>query len=150
MDAIRLKDILLMIIKHRQSTCRVRIATLLKCDGDDRFHKMCLKAKNLIRELKGPNRKRLISEERLRSALDSIDVRIGNFNCKFAAVCYDNRAELLLTSANFHKMHFDVDKGDTVAYLSFAAEDFYGAYIEPLGLTGTAMKPAVERSSSTS
>jgi hypothetical protein len=93
-------------------------------------------AKELIRELKAANKKRLVAEERLRLAEQRLDVRFGRFHSKLIAMCGagGRPAEVLVTSASFHRVHFETEGGDTLAHFRLSTSELVNNYLAPLGL----------------
>ena len=135
-DARRVSDVLLAVIKHRHFKNKVHIFTMPNCDGENKWPKVIREAKEIVRELKSPNKKRLVAEERLRLAEERLEVSFGRFHCKIMATCSieTGQAEILITSASFHKWHFDIESGDTVTYFRLSADNLINHYLAPLGL----------------
>ena len=133
-DARRLADILLILVKHKLSTSRMHIYTMNKCDLDKTYAKVLKDARDVIKALKAPSGKRLVADERLKHAEQRVDVRYGRLYCKLIAVCFQDRAEALLTSASFHKWHFDIECGDTLVHFDLRPKDLINNYLAPLGL----------------
>ena len=134
LDAKRLSDVLLMLVKHKLSGTRVHLMCLNRCDADAKFPKVLKDAKDILRELKAPNKKRLVQEERLKSAEQRLDVRFGRFHCKLIAMCHNGRAEVMVTSASYHKWHFELENGDTLAHFKLTTGELVNNYLAPLGL----------------
>lgn len=135
LDARRLSDILLMLVKQRLSGTRVHLMCLHRCDTDSKYSKVLRDAKEMLRELKGVNKKRLVQEERLRSAEQRLDARFGRFHCKLIAMSSrEGLAEVMVTSASFHKWHFELENGDTLAHFRLTASELVNNYLAPLGL----------------
>jgi hypothetical protein len=107
---------------------------LHKCDSDNKFQKVLKDAEMHVKEIKGPNKKKLISDERLSHALQRIDTRLGRLYCKMIAYCAEDRAAVLITSASFHKWHFDMECGDTVVHFELSPRELINHYLAPLGL----------------
>ncbi len=109
-------------------------------DGDTKFPKVLKEARDHILGIKCPNKKRLVAEERLAIAERRLRSSFGRFHCKFIAYCPDgapgssDEAEILLTSASFHKFHFDIESGDTVVYFRLPTSFLINHYLAPLGL----------------
>ena len=133
-DAKRVADLFLMLVKHRLSNSTVTLLTMERCDSDDRFSKVYKHAKEMVRDLKAPNKKRLIVEDRIKVASDRLSVKFGAFHCRLIAAVRGDTTEVLLSSANFHNWHFYYDHSDLVIYMRMASEDFKYNYLEPLGL----------------
>ena len=133
-DAQRLADVLLVLVKHKLSTSRVHLLTMSRCDLDKPYNKVLREARDVIAELRAPNRNRLVSEERLARAQARLDVRFGRQNSKLTAVCWEERAELLLTSASAHRWHFDLECADTVVHFDMRPSDLVNNYLAPMGL----------------
>ena len=108
--------------------------TMPKCDGEQKFPKVFKQAKDMIKTLKGRQKRRLIADERMKLASDRLEARFSGFHCKFIAVTRADRAEVLTTSANFHKWHFELDNGDMISYFRMSKSDLKRYYLEPLGL----------------
>lgn len=134
LDARRLADILLMLVKHKFSRSRVHIYTLHRCDGEHKFSRVYREARDLLQELKAPNKNRLLSDERVKFAAQRLQVKFGRFHCKMIALRVDASAEMLTTSASFHRWHFELESGDTVLHVRMAADELVSNYIAPLGL----------------
>ena len=133
-DAKRMADILLILVKHKLSTSRCHLYTMNKCDGENKFQKVLKDAENIVRDIKGPNKKRLVTEERLKHAQQRLDTRFGRLYCKLIAFCAEDRASALVTSASFHKWHFDIESGDTLVHFEMRPRDLINHYLAPLGL----------------
>ena len=56
------------------------------------------------------------------------------FNSTFIAGLKDERAEVLVTSACFHREHFDAENLETVSYHEFSEDEFHDNYIAGLGM----------------
>lgn len=146
-DSKRLADVLLLLIKHRLTSCRLHIYTMQRCSGEDgKFERVFKDAKEMVRGIRDPTTKRrAVVEERLRQALTRIDIRFGRFQTKMVAYHREDYAELLLTSANFHAWNFAHENSDSVCYLRLPSSDLKQSYLTPLGLldgpesNGTAM-----------
>ena len=134
MDAKRLADVILLIAKHKRSRTRVQIYTNIRCDGELKYPKVFKQAKDMIKELKNPNKKRLIVDDRLHLALERIDTKFGSFHCKLVAWCSPQYTEVLLTSASFHGMHFHYEHTDMVLFMRLHTDEFTKNYLAPLGL----------------
>lgn len=147
-DAKRLADILLILVKHKLSTSRLHLYTLHKCDGENKYQKVLKDAEAIVKDIKGPNKKRLVTDDRLKHALQRIDTRLGRLYCKMIAYCSEDRASALITSASFHKWHFDIECGDTVVHFEMRPRDLVNNYLAPLGLAhqvlleGSSMTPS--------
>ena len=133
-DSRRLADILLLLVKHRLAGSRVHLFTLARCDPELKFPKIYKEAKDMVKTIKAPNKNRLIAEERLKLATQRLDAKFGRFHCKFIGFCSGDDAELLLTSASFHKFHLQAEGGDTVLHTKLPAKELINSYISPLGL----------------
>lgn len=133
-DARRLADILLILVKHRLTGSRVHLFTMERCDPDFKFPKMFREAKDLVKAIKGRNKNRLVAEERLKLATQRLDAKFGRFHCKLISYCGGDDAEVLLTSASFHKFHFQAESGDTVLHAKLTPKELINSYISPLGL----------------
>jgi hypothetical protein len=135
-DAKRVADLLLTLVKHRSSRTRAQVFTMPNCDGDIKWAKVVKDAKEILRELKSPNKKRLVADERIHLAEERLSARFGRFHCKMVATCNleTGLAEILLSSASFHKYHFDLESGDTAVYFKLSAESLVNNYLAPLGL----------------
>ena len=134
LDSRRLADILLVLVKHKLSRSRLHLYTMTKCDIDKPYTKVLKEARDIIKDLKAPNKKRLVVDERLKHAEQRLDVRFGRLYCKLIAVCHEERAEVLSTSASFHKWHFDLECGDTVVHFDLRPKDLINNYLAPLGM----------------
>ncbi len=134
LDAKRLADILLLLAKHKLSRSRVQLFTTMRCDGELKFPKVFKHARELVKELRGPNKKRLIVDERLNMAMERLETKFGGFHCKIIACCRPQYTEMVLTSASFHSMHFHYDHSDTVLFMRMPSEDFFNNYMYPLGM----------------
>ena len=134
LDAKRVADLMLVMVKHRLSRSQMTLLTTQRCDSEDKFPKVFKHAKDMLRDLKAPNKKRLVVEERLKLALERLEVKYGTFHCRFIAATRGDTTEMLLTSANFHNWHFYYDHSDLVVFLRMPTEDFRLHYLEPLGI----------------
>ena len=138
-DSKRIADLLLLLVKHRLSHCRMHIYTMQRCSGEDgKFERVFKDAKEMVRGLRDPvTKKRVVVEERLKKALARLDIRFGRFQTKMIAYSRDDFAELLTTSANFHSWNFVHDNTDNVCYFRLPAADLKHCYLDPLGLGNT-------------
>ncbi|XP_074658121.1 uncharacterized protein LOC141911056 [Tubulanus polymorphus] len=57
---------------------------------------------------------------------------IERFHCKFIAGVKDDKAEVLITSANFHANHFVCDNFETVVFQTMSEKDFRRCFIKPI------------------
>ena len=140
LDARRLADIILLLIKHRLSGSRVHVLTMARCDPDVKYSKVYKEAKQMIKDIRLPGtkcKKRLITDERLTVACQRLDARFGRFHCKLIAHCNSDVGELMVTSASFHKFHFHYESGDLVIFFRMHVADLMTNYISPLGMTLT-------------
>jgi len=134
LDAKRLADIILLIAKHKRTRSRVQLYTNMRCDGELKYPKVFKQAKDLVKDLKNPNKKRLIVEDRLQLALERLDPKFGSFHCKLIASCTPQFTEVLVTSASFHAMHFHYEHTDMVLFMRLHTDEFTKNYLAPLGL----------------
>ena len=134
LDSRRVADILLILVKHRLAASRLHIFAMPKCDGETKFPRVFKDAKEMIRKIKGPNKKRLIAEERMKLAIQRLEAKFGRFHCKIIAWCVGNEAEVMITSASFHKWHYEFESGDVVCHFRLSTEDLITHYLAPLGL----------------
>ncbi|ELU15962.1 hypothetical protein CAPTEDRAFT_193615 [Capitella teleta] len=134
LDAKRLADAILILAKHRLAMSRLHVFTVSHCDGENKYNKVLKDAKEMTRDLKGPNKKRLLSEERLNFTLNRLEAKFGRFRCKLIAVCRENHAEVMMTSASFHHWCFENEGTDSVAFFKLSAKELIQQYLAPLGL----------------
>ena len=134
LDSRRLADVLLILVKHRLAPSRLHIFTMPKCDGEAKFSRVFKDAKEMIRKIKGPNKKRLVAEERMKLAIQRLEAKFGRFHCKIIASCVGNEAEVMVTSASFHKWHYEFESGDIVCHFRLSTEELITHYLAPLGL----------------
>jgi len=134
MDAKRLADVILMVAKHKRSKSRVQLYTNIRCDGELKYPKVYKQAKQMVMELKNSNKKRLIVDDRLKLALERLDVKFGSFHVKLLAWCSPQYTEVLLTSASAHAMHFHHEHADQVLFMRMHSDEFTKNYLAPLGL----------------
>lgn len=127
-------DILLILVKHRIAQSRLHIFTMPKCDGEAKFPKIFKEAKEMVKKIKGPNKKKLVADERIKLATQRLEAKFGRFHCKIIASCKGNKAEVLVTSASFHKWHYEFESGDVVCHFKLTTEDLINNYLAPLGL----------------
>ena len=106
----------------------------MRCDGENKYPKVFKQARDLLKDLKNPNKKRLIVDDRLNLALERLDTKFGSFHCKMIAWCSPQYTELLLTSASFHSMHFHYEHSDMVLFMRLHTDEFTKNYLEPMGL----------------
>lgn len=55
-----------------------------------------------------------------------------NFHSKFIGCIYKERAEVLVTSANFTNFHFDMKNYESVVYHEMTKDKFLERFIEPM------------------
>lgn len=140
-DARRVADILLLLVKHasKSNNCKVKMLCLEQCDGRLNFNKILAIAKNKVLRVKGPNGRRLVRGYRLNYGInDRLEVKHANFHCKLIAhMRSDGIVDILLTSANFHRWHLDVDNGDFVQKITLTMDQFNKNYLQHIGFMAT-------------
>lgn len=138
MDARRLADVILLLVKHRLSVARVVILTLAQCDDGQSAVNVLAAAKKMLQQMRGPNGRRLVADRRLTLADEHIELRRvkDGLYSKLIAVCLPSgMGEIMLTSASYHRTHFEADTSDTVTFFRVRADELAQSYLAPLGLT---------------
>lgn len=81
------------------------------------------------------HQKRLLSEVKIQWALDTLQVVHEDFSTNFIAAYKDDEAEVLTTTAHFHKSHFHFNQKDNVCYNRLPTHDLKRNYLLPLNVT---------------
>lgn len=134
-DAQRLTDIYLLAIKNKGRGFKVQVCTQPKTMGK-KFDEIQKEAREMVRKLrKLDGKKQLFSREVIDWALDTVHVRFLSFHCNFiSGAMSEERNEIIITSANFNGLYFEVDAHDTVNYARMTEMGLNQFYLEPLGI----------------
>lgn len=135
-DARRLADIYLLAIKNKGRGFQVRICTQPKTMGK-KFDEIQKEAREMVRKLrKLDGKKQLFSREVIDWALETVRVQFLSFHCNFiSGAMSEERNEIIITSANFNGLYFEVDAHDTVNYARMTEMGLNQFYLEPLGIS---------------
>ena len=81
------------------------------------------------------HQKRLLSEVKIQWVLDTLQVVHEDFSTNFIAAYKDDEAEVLTTTAHFHKSHFHFNQKDNVCYNRLPTHDLKRNYLLPLNVS---------------
>lgn len=136
-----LEEFLDIVCEKRKTANIGKIFVREKCDKSMGFHKM-LNAK--IEQYESDHEKQALLRDKVLSKAPEMTTRPSNFHAKFIGCINteNEKAEVLLTSANFTGDHFDeftyknsVETGqnyESIAYHDMSAADFMRNFIEPM------------------
>ncbi|KAK3093344.1 hypothetical protein FSP39_014291 [Pinctada imbricata] len=126
LDSGKLKDICNIVLSKQHSANINRFYVRQKCD-DPLFLMDIIRistAKFTVAE------KMVIKKEIINKMVCDFTSR---FHCKFiACVKEDNSAEVLVTSANFTRQHFNCSNAESVFYQDMTVEQFRSRFLQPL------------------
>ncbi|ESO95695.1 hypothetical protein LOTGIDRAFT_231918 [Lottia gigantea] len=133
-DSERLFQCMLLMIRNKGTGFKCTLITPASPLHGEKFEKILEKTKRRMKEVKTPQHKRLLSDVKIQWVLDSLDVRHENFSTNFVAAYKNEEAEVLTTTAHFHKTHFHFNQRDNVCYNQLSTSDLKRNYLFPLGI----------------
>lgn len=135
-DEERLFQIFLLMIRNKGTAFGVTLVIPEKGPGGEKFKKTLETTSRMMKKTRTPRaNKRLVSDVKMQWALENLRVHHENFSTNFAAAYKDDEAEVLTTTAHFHKSHFHSNQKDNVCYNKLPTEDLKRNYLLPLGLS---------------
>ncbi|GAB1598248.1 uncharacterized protein LOC115213803 [Argonauta hians] len=130
-DAERLFSIYLLMIRNKGTGFNVTLLTPEK--GQDRFCKVLDTAKQMMKKTRTSRHTLLVSDVKREWVTNKLEIRHEEFSTNFIAAYKDHEAEVLTTTAYFHKSHFNFNQKDTVTYNKLPTSDLRRNYLLPLG-----------------
>lgn len=138
-DSERLFQMLLLMLRNKGTGFTVTLVTPTKSSDGEKFAKVMDMTKRRLKEVKvtslSGHQKRLVSEVKIEWALDTLRVIHEEFSTNFIAAYKDDEAEVLTTTAHFHKAHFHFNQKDNVCYNRLPTLDLKRNYLLPLNVT---------------
>lgn len=138
-DSERLLQMLLLMLRNKGTGFGVTLVTPAKMSDGDKFSKVMDMTKRRLKEVKvlatSGHQKRLVSEVKMQWALDTLQIKHEEFSTNFIAAYKDEEAEVLTTTAHFHKSHFHFNQKDNVCYNRLPTPDLKRNYLLPLNVT---------------
>ena len=135
-DEERLFQIFLLMIRNKGTAFHVALCTPEKGPGGEKFKKTLETTCRMMKKTRTPRlQKRLVSDVKMQWAMENLTVHHENFSTNFVAAFKDDEAEVLTTTAHFHKSHFHTNQKDNVCYNKLPTADLKRNYLFPLGVT---------------
>ncbi|XP_014777344.1 uncharacterized protein LOC106874202 [Octopus bimaculoides] len=130
-DPERVFSIYLLMIRNKGTGFNVTLLTPEK--GPDRFSKVLDIAKQLMKKTRTSRHTLLVSDVKREWVTNKLTIRHEEFSTNFIAAYKDHEAEVLTTTAYFHKSHFNFNLKDTVTYNKLPTSELRRNYLLPLG-----------------
>lgn len=135
-DEERLFQIFLLMIRNKGTAFHVTLVTPEKSSDGEKFKKTLSVTQRMMKKTRTPrSQKRLVSDVKMQWAMENLNVHNENFSTNFIAAYKDDEAEVLTTTAHFHKSHFHSNQKDNVCYNKLSTQDLKRNYLFPLGVT---------------
>lgn len=136
-DEERLFQLFLLMIRNKGTGFHISLVTPAKSSQDNvKFIKVLDTAKRMMKKTRTPReQKRLVSDVKMHWAMSNLHMHHMDFSTNFIAGFKDDEAELLSTTAHFHKSHFHSNQRDNVIYNRITTDELRRNYLFPLGLT---------------
>ncbi|KAK7101477.1 uncharacterized protein [Littorina saxatilis] len=138
-DSERLFQMMLLMLRNKGTGFGVTLVTPTKTTDGEKFAKVMDMTKRRLKEVKvlapSGHQKRLVSDVKVQWALDSLTIVHEDFSTNFIAAYKDDEAEVLTTTAHFHKSHFHFNLKDNVCYNRLPTNDLKRNYLLPLNVT---------------
>lgn len=138
-DSERLFQMLLLMLRNKGTGFTVTLVTPTKSADGEKFAKVMEMTKRRLKEVKvlarSGHQKRLVSDVKIQWAIDTLLVIHQEFSTNFVAAYKDEEAEVLTTTAHFHKSHFHFNQKDNVCYNRVPTHEFKRNYLLPLNVT---------------
>lgn len=135
-DEERLFQLFLLMIRNKGTGFHVTLVTPSKTADGVKFIKVLNIARRMMKKTRTPRtQKRLLSDVKMHWAMTNLKVHHENFSTNFVAGYKDDEAEVLSTTAHFHKSHFHTNQRDNVTYTRISTDDLQRNYLFPLGLS---------------
>ncbi|XP_050413196.1 uncharacterized protein LOC126827738 [Patella vulgata] len=133
-DSERLFQCMLLMVRNKGTGFKCTLITPAKSSDGEKYEKTLEKTKRRMKEVKTVHQKRLLSDVKIQWVMDNLEVRHEVFSTNFVAAYKDNEAEVLTTTAHFHKSHFHFNQKDNVCYNRLPTNDLKRNYLFPLGI----------------
>lgn len=147
-DARRLADIYLLLIRNKGRPFSIQLYTQLK---PQKFKEAVDDAKTILAKIKDEEIKKrsLLNKQDIEWAVNKIPTTFHSFHCNFiAAAIAEDKNEILVTSARFTRTHFDLGACDTVSHAKMTDKGLREFYLLPLGIrTRAASETSLVRNS---
>lgn len=135
-DEERLFQIFLLMIRNKGTGFHITLVTPSKSPDGVKFIKVLNTARRMMKKTRTPRtQKRLVSDIKMHWAMTSLSMHHENFSTNFIAGFKDDEAEVLSTTAHFHKAHFHSNQRDNVSYNRISTDELRRNYLFPLGLS---------------
>lgn len=135
-DEERLFQLFLLMIRNKGTAFTVTLVVPVKGPNGEKFKKSLDTAVRMMKKTRTPRtQKRLVSDVKMQWALDNLHVHNENFSTNFVSAYKDDEAEVLTTTAHFHKSHFHTNQKDNVCYNKLPTQDLKRNYLFPLGVS---------------
>lgn len=134
-DEERLFQLFLLMIRNKGTASQATLVTPEKFQGVQ-FKKVLDTTRRMMKKTRTPRaQKRLVSDVKMQWAFENLHVHHENFSTNFVAAFKDEEAEVLTTTAHFHKTHFHSNQKDNVCYNKLSTTDLKRNYLFPLNVT---------------
>lgn len=135
-DEERLFQLFLLMIRNKGTGFCCTLVTPAKSQDGVKFIKVLNTAKRMMKKTRTPRtQKRLLSDVKIHWAMTNLNIQHETFSTNFIAGFKDDEAEVLSTTAHFHKSHFLTNQRDNVSYTRISTDELRRNYLFPLGLT---------------
>ena len=135
-DEERLFQLFLLMIRNKGTAFHVTLVTPVKNSDNVKFIKVLNTARRMLKKTRTPRtQKRLVSDVKVHWAMTNLSIHHENFSTNFIAGFKDDEAEVLSTTAHFHKSHFHTNQRDNVTYTKISRDELQRNYLFPLGLS---------------
>lgn len=131
-DAERLFNIYLLMIRNKGTGFNVTLLTPER--GAEKFSKILDTAKQMMKKTRTSHHTLLVSDVKREWVSKKLAIRHEEFSTNFVAAFKEHEAEVLTTTAYFHKSHFHFNQKDTVTYNKLPTSELRRNYLLPLGL----------------
>lgn len=134
-DEERLFQLFLLMIRNKGTASQATLVTPVKFQGVQ-FKKVLDTTRRMMKKTRTPrSQKRLVSDVKMQWAFENLHVHHESFTTNFIAAFKDEEAEVLTTTAHFHKSHFHSNQKDNVCYNKLSTTDLKRNYLFPLNVT---------------
>lgn len=132
-DTERLNIVMLLMLRNKGTGFEVTLMTPAKQDGKN-FDIIMKQSRRRMKEVKAHDDARLVSDVKLQWIMNTLNVMHADFSTNFIAAHKDDEAEVLTTTAHFHKAHFHHQLKDSVYYNRVSPHDLRKNYLLPLNI----------------
>ena len=114
-DEERLFQLFLLMICNKGTTADCTLVTPAKSSEGVKFIKALKTARRMVKKTCTPRtQKRMVPDIKMAWAMKILSVHHENFSTNFIAGFKDDEAEVLSSTAHFHKKQFYIDQKDNV------------------------------------